>query len=172
MGKFYSWLGAELSLYTRHLAWLNAVPKREGKRALASPGAAQGEEEMSRGERIRAAGNEPRMPPCSAPIFIAWLFDAGPYQASSMGKAALSPGWVAEWEAERGIRLEPWQRRLLRRLSGDYLAEGDRATKHDCPPPWQPSEMTPHSREVVSAKIKSVFARMLKRQAENANRRG
>lgn len=106
------------------------------------------------------------MPPCPAPVFITWLFDAGPYEAGAMGKAAL--GWVTigAWSREACIALAPWQKRLLRRLSGDYLREGDRAVKHDCPPPWQPDEMTPHSRDIVSAKIKSVFARMMKRQAE------
>jgi hypothetical protein len=97
---------------------------------------------------------------------VQWLFDAGPHESGAMGRAALSWRGLAVWQRETGISLEPWQKRLLRRLSGEYLHQGDKAEKFDCPPPWQPDEMTPHSREVVSAKIAAVFGRLIKRQAE------
>jgi hypothetical protein len=83
-----------------------------------------------------------------------------------MGKSELSWGAIGEWAREIGIDLAPWQKRILRRLSRDYLNESERATKPDCPPPWQPEEMTPHSRELVGAKIMSVLKRLARRRDE------
>jgi hypothetical protein len=54
-----------------------------------------------------------------------------------MGVSAISWRTLEAWQAFTGIRLEPVAgARLLRRLSGDWLRESDKATKPDWPAPW------------------------------------
>jgi hypothetical protein len=165
VGKFHGSLGEELSLHVRHLAWLNTAPREEGKRTLASR--KPDDAPATRKQKMSAEDRAIPLPPCSAPCFVEWLLDAGPTEPGGMGEARLSWRSLRAWEDGAGIRLDPWQRRLLRRLSGDWLAESDRARKVDCPPPWQP-DAGPIDRPAVSSKIQSMFRGRIARAKERA----
>ena len=120
---------------------------------------------MTRLEKMRESGIEPALPIIPAPCFVGWLMDAGPTEVvgASMDGAVrqtLSWGAIAQWEEGSGISLAPWQKRLLRQLSGDWLAAADRAKKVDCPPPWQPEQPFEINREAVGRKVVSIFDRL------------
>lgn len=117
----------------RHSAWLGAVPE-------AAPGARADAVKLSRRERIERDGGEIEMPPFDeGEYLIAYLYELGPTVAAGMGAGPVTFAEMAAWQAARGFELEPWEARLLRRLSVDYLAESHQATRRDCPPPYMDS---------------------------------
>lgn len=77
------------------------------------------------------------MPPCPAPHLVAYLFEAGPLQPGGMAEAPLSHGELQAWQQNSGIVLQPWEARLLRRLSGSYLSAMSEARAPSAPPPWK-----------------------------------
>ncbi len=69
--------------------------------------------------------------------FIAYLFDAGPTSVGGMGMVPLTWTDLRAWELAVGVSLPPWQLRLLRQLSREYITEAIQADEHDAPPPWE-----------------------------------
>jgi len=98
-------------------------------------------------------GIVPPMPILPATSYIEWLMDLGP--ADPEGAPI---GWrtLQAWQECTGIRLQPWEAKLLRSLSGDWLAEKDRAKKPDCPAPW--THIVDSNREAVEHKIRAAFS--------------
>lgn len=141
MGKLQRQLGEELKLYVRHMAWLNAVPKpdprtRRGKAAEDAP------PRLSRLDELKKKKIEPAMPPNRAPKLIARLIEIGLTEAGGMAPAPLAWGTIADWSRVTGVKLEPWEARLMRTLSIEYLAEGRRAESENCPAPWRSAVVT------------------------------
>lgn len=98
------------------------------------------------------------MPPITeeAGYLVETLMDAGIFTAAGMGQVPITWADLAAWQGGTGITLEPWESRLLRRMSTEYLNELHRAEKHDAPPPWH-VELTPEQRQQVAARIKDVL---------------
>jgi hypothetical protein len=135
----------------RHSAWLGAVPE-------AKKGARADSAELSRRERIERDGGEIEMPAFDeGEYLIAYLYELGPTVASGMGAGPVTFAEMAAWQAARGFELAPWEARLLRRLSVDYLAESNRATKRDCLPPWGGSIAVRVSRNKAAARALELF---------------
>lgn len=75
----------------------------------------------------------PDLPPVrAAEHLLGYLFDAGP---TAYG-GAITHGELWFWQKNIGIEIEPWEVRMLRRLSNDYLVMAHEATRADCPVPW------------------------------------
>lgn len=97
-------------------------------------------ERKSRLERLREEAKDddylPDMPPVDCEYLLVYLFEAGPLQGGGSAPAAL--GWteISAWRSLAGVALAPWQARLLRRLSLDYLNQMLQSTDPDCAPPW------------------------------------
>lgn len=100
----------------------------------------------------------PPIPPNPAPWLTDWLFDLGPAVPAGMGAGAV--GWleIGAWADLCGIDLMPWEARLLRRLSRDFVDQAHRAEKIDCPAPWSTPAMDAESRAAVSRKLAAAFA--------------
>ncbi|MEK9213131.1 phage tail assembly chaperone [Sphingomonas sp. 2378] len=77
------------------------------------------------------------MPPNPMPHLIERFMEMGMVEAAGMGTVALSWPTIAAWSQMTGVRLSPWEARLIRRLSVEYLAEGRRAEVETCPAPWK-----------------------------------
>lgn len=135
----------------RHSAWLGAVPEaKEGARADSA--------ELSRRERIERDGGEIETPPFDqGDYLIGYLYEVGPTVAAGMGAGPVTFTEIAAWQAARGFELEPWEARLLRRLSVDYLAESHRATERNCPPPWGGSVAVRVSHDRAAARALELF---------------
>ncbi|WP_243395567.1 phage tail assembly chaperone [Sphingomonas oleivorans] len=136
------------------MAWLNATPKPpEGtKRAEAKdrPPA------LSRIEQMKRDKITPRMPPNPAPHLITWLVEIGLTEEAGMGRGPISWQSIDAWCNRTSIDLEPWQSRLLRSLSTEYLAESRRAESENCPAPWR-AEVTEREKEVEVARLRMVL---------------
>ena len=103
-------------------------------------------------------GGEIHMPPLTEEIayMVDTLLDAGISTAAGMGSVPLTWADLAAWQQGTGIALAPWEARLIRRMSSEYLAESHRAEKPDCPPPWR-IELAPEQRTQVAARVKNVL---------------
>jgi hypothetical protein len=86
------------------------------------------------------SGGEPDLPeiPAECSHIVSLLFEIGPTSAGGMGTIPLTWVDIATWQRLIGVELPPWQARLLRRMSGEYLESYHAAEKQDAPPPWQP----------------------------------
>lgn len=91
--------------------------------------------------RAKAAEWTPAQPPTLVGRFlIDWLWEAGPTSPGGMGAAAVTWGELREWADSTGIDPLPWQLRIMRRLSQDFVNESHAATKADAKEPWDTQE--------------------------------
>src|SRR3546814_20346619 len=80
-----------------------------------------------------------------------------------MGAAPLSWQSIRSWSDMTGIYPAPWEARLIRKLSIEYLAEGRRAESENCPPPWR-AEVTERERETEVQRLRMVLGRSEERR--------
>jgi len=89
-------------------------------------------------EPFRVGKLPPPLPELTARHVYDWLMEAGPIQNGAMGQAPLSWGEIDRWASGTSTRLSAWDRRMLRRLSTEYLSELHAAEDHTRPAPWSP----------------------------------
>ena len=133
----------------RHLAWLGAVPQAKSEKL------ADGDKRVSRIERLTEQGIMPELPPNPAPHLTNLLFEVGPAEPGGMDDAPIGWSTLRDWQAQVGLQLPPWQARLLRRLSRDYVAEARQARDEDRPAPW--GATIQEKRDVVAARVRAIF---------------
>ncbi|HEX7856089.1 MAG TPA: hypothetical protein VF503_20605 [Sphingobium sp.] len=154
MGKVSRRLANGLILYVRYMAWLNATPKPPpgSKRAKAE----EEEPRVSRLARMKLGKASPPMPPNPAQHIIDRLIEMGISEAAGMGVVALSWREINAWCDGTRIDLSPWERRLIRKLSVEYVAESRRAEDETCPSPWR-APVTKRERELEEERLRMVF---------------
>lgn len=77
------------------------------------------------------------MPPVDGGTHVLdYFFEIGPLMSAGFGPGPITHTEINAWQELLGIELSPWEFRLIRRLSLEYLAESTRARKRDCPAPW------------------------------------
>lgn len=76
------------------------------------------------------------MPPNPAPHIINRLIEIGLTEAAGMGSGPISWQSISAWQGLTGILLPPWEARLMRTLSLEYLMMGRKAEDENCPAPW------------------------------------
>jgi hypothetical protein len=77
----------------------------------------------------------PDMPKVEAVYLIGYLWEIGPTMAAGGYPGPVTHEEIISWQELTGIELRPWEVRFLRRLSGEYIVESQRAEKIDCPAP-------------------------------------
>lgn len=127
------------------MAWLNAIPKPDARTKRAKQ-ADQAAAQVSRLDMLKRQKVVPPMPPNPMPQMIDRLVEIGLSEAAGMGAAPISWQSIIAWQQAAGVRLTPWEARLLRKLSIEYLAEAKRAESENCPPPWR-AEVTDRERQ-------------------------
>lgn len=100
---------------------------------------------VSRLQAMRDTAKDPDLQPDMPPVeggeyLLGYLWEVGPVMPGGMGAVVLSWQELRAWQESIGFELDPWESRILRRLSRDYLAESHKAEKHDCPPPWKEAD--------------------------------
>ena len=136
------------------LAWWNAVPESPPSKVKRR----EEPERKSRKAAKREAGEELDMPDVE-PAFLfllETLMEAGPTSTAGMGPVPLTWADIGAWEHSTGVELQPWESRLVRILSAEYLAQAQASEKFDCPAPWQP-EQTEEKRTRVASHIRDVL---------------
>lgn len=77
------------------------------------------------------------MPPLEwGGYLVDYLFEFGPTVAAGMGNGPITGAELLAWQELLSIEFQPWEARLLRRLSNEYLDESHKATARDRPPPF------------------------------------
>ena len=104
---------------------------------------------------MRDRDETPIWPHNPAPFLTDWLFEIGPTKAGAMGEVSISWSDLTSWQSITGIELEPWEGRLLCRLSGVFAEERYLARKRDRQIPWSGIEALP---KLVQDKVQSQFA--------------
>lgn len=69
--------------------------------------------------------------------------EVGVQMASGLGAAPIDHRAVLSWIENTGARRAAWERRILIRLSHEYVAESHKATKRDRKPPWRAPDAKP-----------------------------
>ena len=139
------------------MAWLHATPKPDARSKRAQVDQqSSGKIGVSRLDHIKKDGIIPSMPPNPAPHIIDRLVEIGLTEANGMSVSPLSWRELNEWQRATGIELAPWEARLIRRLSVDYIAEGRRAESENCPPPWH-AEVSQRELETEEARLRMVL---------------
>jgi hypothetical protein len=77
------------------------------------------------------------MPPNPAPHLTGWLDELGITEAGAMAAVPISWREIQAWHDSLHLRLEPWELRLLRKLSKAYVTESREAESEHRPPPWR-----------------------------------
>lgn len=91
---------------------------------------------ISRLAKMQEEGAEPTFPPNSAPYLVEYMMEIGPVEAGGMEASPIGWSTIKDWQQLTGVQLEPWQARLIRRLSISYLDQSRKARAPECPSPW------------------------------------
>lgn len=106
---------------------------------------------------MQAEGIDPPTPPCDGLFLVEYLMEIGPIVPAGMGAGSVSWRDIAAWQDCTGILLEPWQAKLIRQLSSDYLNMSREAEKPECPAPWLSDEEIEANRDAVGRKVSNAF---------------
>lgn len=112
------------------------------------------------------AGQEPELPDCSAPFLISRLLEIGPTVPSGFGPAPL--GWrdVEAWQSCSGLRLPPWQARLMIELSREFCSFTKKAEEPDCLAPWSDEAVVVDRRAEVARQLRVGFKSLIAASAK------
>lgn len=114
---------------------------------------------------MRNNGDAPLFPRNPAAYLTEWLFEIGPSVAGTMGESPLGYRDFAAWQEISGVALMPWEARILRRLSGDYLGQRHRAEEPACPAPYAGEiDDIAANRARVSQQIKRKFSQLKRKE--------
>lgn len=105
---------------------------------------------------MKATGIEPQLPPNPAPHIIGWMNELGWAKSSGMDRVALTYGDIRDLEVG-GTRVKPWEAKLLRRLSTEFLAESRKAESMNCPAPWVPDHVIVADPDLEERRLRSVL---------------
>lgn len=97
-----------------------------------------------------------QMPPSPAYHLIGYFIEMGMSEAAGMGMVPLSWREINAWCDRTRVELSPWEARLIRRLSTEYLAESRRAESENAPPPWR-AEVTQREIEIEQAQLEMLL---------------
>jgi hypothetical protein len=108
----------------------------------------------SRLERIKRAGDEVMWPELPAAYLFDLLFEVGPFMNTGMGTLPLTWLEINAWKDAIGFDLQPWEARILKSSSAEYVAQMNLASKPNCPPPGKVVDKDP---EQVAKHIKNTL---------------
>jgi hypothetical protein len=122
----------------RYAAWLHTAPERAKSDKSTEPN-------PTRIEKMRLDRKDPDFQPEMPPVecggyLLTYFWEIGPVMPGGMSSAPITHFEIAAWAALVDIRLQPWEARLLRSLSREYLAQCRLAEKATCEAPWKPED--------------------------------
>jgi hypothetical protein len=135
----------------RQLAWLHATPKAPASLAV-NKGTPK---TLSRIAKMKLDGVTPRLPEVSCKYLLDIYLEIGPVQQAGFGAIEVSQVEIGKWQENTSIRLQPWEARFVRRLSGVWLKQAREAEDPACKPPF--AELANKSREQIEDKIDQVL---------------
>ena len=104
----------------------------------------------------------PDMPPIECGEYLLqYLWEIGPTAAGAMAASPISHIEIAAWSMLVGIALQPWEARILRKLSREFAAELHRAEKMEAQAPWEPVDFQPDLAGTANS-MRNAIARLAK----------
>jgi hypothetical protein len=97
--------------------------------------------------------------PAAAVYLVDALIEAGPTTAAGMGEIPLTWADLMAYQSGAGQDFAPWELRLIRRLSCEYLRESIRAKAPDARAPWI-KEVTAEQRSEVAQQMRDALRSM------------
>lgn len=138
------------------MAWLHATPKPpEGTKRAANQQKNEAPK-LSRLDDMKRSGILPAMPANPLPHIVEWLVEMGISESNGMGASPLSWQEISAWCERTGVDLSPWEARLIRALSVEYIGFSRRAEDENCPSPCR-TEVTQRERDTEQARLESVL---------------
>lgn len=122
---------------------------------------------------MRKKGIKPAIPENPAPYLTDWLFELGP--GVSTGNGLVEIGWdtLSDWQHSVGIELLPWEAKLLKSLSRDYVSQWYDSRKPDCPAPFLGKRQIEANRDRVAQNVGALFKSMAsEKPRQGLKRRG
>ena len=154
MGKFYSCIIEELTLYARQLAWFRSIPIAKQEKSVAS---ADKQTELTRAEKIQKNGGRPLLPDVGdAEYVITYWQDLGMVEMGAMGPVPLSAREILSWQECTGVELSAWEYRAIKQMSQAYLMQAKESEKPECEPPYG-DPVNEFDRTIVSKKVSNAF---------------
>jgi len=112
-------------------------------------------------------GGEINLPPIEHGAYlIDYLWEVGTAVSAGFGLSAVTFAELRAWQQCAGIDLQPWEVRILRLLSSDYVAESKRAEKPDSLAPYSNNTILEFDRAIVAKQVSNAlkaFARAKRR---------
>jgi hypothetical protein len=154
LGKFYSGIIEDLTLYARQLAWFKAIPVVKQEKSVAS---GDKQAELTRAEKIQKNGGKPLMPDVGdAEYVITYWQDLGMVEMGAMGPVPLSAREIISWQQCTGVELTAWEYRAIKQMSQAYLMQSKDSEKPECEPPFG-DPVNEFDRTIVSKKVGNAF---------------
>lgn len=76
--------------------------------------------------------------------------------SNGMSATVLSWAEITAWQTCTGVKLTPWETRIIRGLSLAYLAQSRLSESETCPPPWR-GEVTQAEKDTEVAILDAVL---------------
>jgi hypothetical protein len=108
-----------------------------------------------------AAGIDLGIPDHPAAFIISYLLEIGPVVNGGLGPAAIDWRDLQAWQYCTGIKLSPWQSRLLVSLSRDYLVFSKKAEEPSCMSPISDEVQKSNNREAVARSLRIGFKALM-----------
>lgn len=144
-----------MSLYAKHLAWLNATEegKKKSRREEFSPGGDSSSPFLILPEVI------------GAEYIIQWWHEAGTFANGGMGISPLSWLEIKAWREENELELDGYEISAIRRLSVEYVSAYHASSEKGFKAPYLAS-VEEIDQPAVQSKFKSILG-MFKRNEED-----
>lgn len=97
------------------------------------------------------------MPECGATHILEYLFEIGPTVPLGMSSGPVPFSEIEAWQRVTGIELSPWESRVIRRLSRDYLEQSFESRDPGCEPPFDSDEVESKRRDLVALQISQII---------------
>lgn len=155
-GKLLQGWERSLTLYVRQLAWLHTAPKPKPiKSKTMQPIQVK---TVTRLAQLQADGITPDLPAAGpAHYLVGHLFEAGPVSVGGMGPSPIDWAVIEKWQSATSIRLNAWEKRMLRTLSCTFVGAQQEAADPDCPAPYTAAP-TPQRRAAVERKLRAAMS--------------
>lgn len=137
------------------MAWLQ-TPVRHGR-----------SNRMGESRAVRMAADKVELPlPAvkQGAYLLGYLLEVGPVFGGGTERTPITFSELQAWQHLVGVHLRPWECRMLRRLSRDYLTQSAEASSRSCPAPWTPPAEA--NRKRVAAQVGSIFGNLVRRKGK------
>ncbi len=167
MDKFYERCAGQLIAYVQFWAWLHTPPKIEPQQTLKNTKAQQTPSRLQKSRsELGDVGYMPDMPDVEGlENVIDYFFECGPALFGSSGPLPLSHCEIAAWKENTGRELSPWEAKLLRQMSIEFVDWSAKAKDPSCLSPIAEPELTAEARDNVSQRVSSFFKGLVKNES-------